>query len=164
MLEKLGIDWRLLSFQIFNFLVLLFILRKVLYKPIINFLESRRRKIEDGLAKAEKFEEEWQKIKNAEADKMAEVEKKAVRIMEQARLDAEKKEKELLAAARQSSEKIIEDAKKDISKEKEKILAELKKETADYIIFATEKILKRVVNERDEKEIIKETIDILSRK
>ncbi|MBI2626384.1 MAG: F0F1 ATP synthase subunit B [Candidatus Nealsonbacteria bacterium] len=164
MLESLGVDWKLLLFQIVNFLLLLFVLRKVLYKPVLNFLENRRKKIEEGLQKAEGFEAEWRKIKDIEKEKMSEVEKKAVQMMEKARLDAEKREKEILEIARNRSEKLAEEAKKDISQEKEKVLEELKKETADFIVFATEKILKRSVSDNDEKELIKETISSLRKK
>lgn len=158
MLEKLGIDWKLLAFQVVNFLLLFFILRKVLYKPVLNFLEARRRKIEEGLKKAESFEEEWQKIKDAQKDMALKAEKEALALIEKARLSAERKEEEILALAQQKSEKIVEEARQDISREKDKILEEVKKEAADFIVFATEKILKRTISDKDEKEIIKETL------
>ena len=158
MFESLGIDWKLLLFQTINFLFLLFILKKVLYKPALNFLENRRKKIEEGLEKAEKFEAEWQRIKDIQKEKMAESEKEAVQIIEKTRSDAQKKEKEMLFLAQQKSEKIIEEAKSDISKEKEKVLDELKRETSDYIVFAAERILKRAVRDEDEKGLIKKTL------
>ncbi|MBI2041561.1 MAG: F0F1 ATP synthase subunit B [Candidatus Nealsonbacteria bacterium] len=161
MLEKLGIDWKLLLFQVVNFLLLFFILRKVLYKPILNFLEARRKKIEEGLAKSEKFEEEWQKIKDVQKESLAKTEREAFAIIEKARSFAEKKEKDILALAQQKSDKIAEEAKREILREKEKIMAEVKKETADFIVFTTEKILKRTINDKDEKELIKETLNAL---
>lgn len=132
-----------------------------MYKPIINFLEVRRKKIEEGLAKAEKFEEEWQKIKDIQKEMMSQTEKESVLLIEKARSDAEKKEKEILNLARQKSEKIAEETRRDILLEKDKILGELKKEVADYIVFAAEKILKRSLGEKDEKNIIKETLEAL---
>ena len=161
MLEKLGIDWKLFLFQIANFLILLFILRKVLYKPVLNFLEARRRKIEEGLAKSEKFEEEWQRIKDVQKAKMAEIEKEASLIVEKARSDAETKEKEILMLAQEKSDKIMEEAKIDILREKDKILAEVKKEAADYVVFATERILERTIKEQDEKKAIKDVLELL---
>lgn len=161
MFEKLGIDWKLLSFQIANFLLLLFILRKVLYKPLLNLLENRRRKIEEGLEKAEKFEEEWQKIKEIQKEKTLEAEKTALQIVEKARSEAQVKEKAMLSEAILKSEKIVQGAKADIQKEKEKVLDELKTETADFVVFAAEKILKRSLRDKDEKEIIEETLNLL---
>ncbi|MBI2042375.1 MAG: F0F1 ATP synthase subunit B [Candidatus Nealsonbacteria bacterium] len=161
MLEALGIDWKLLLFQIINFLLLMFILKKVLYKPMLSFLENRSKKIEEGLAKAEKFEAEWQKIKEAEKERIAEVEKKATQMMEKARIDAVAREKEILELAQQKSLKIIDEAKKEISREKEKASEELKNEMSGFIVFATEKILGREMRDKDEKGFIKETIEAL---
>ncbi len=158
MIDKIGIDWKLLSFQVANFLILFFVLKKVLYKPLLGFLEKRRQKIEDGLNKAEKFEEEWQKMKDKEKEIMDRAEKAALQIAEKARLDGQAKEREMTGEARGKVEKIIEEAKKEIATEKETLLGELKGETADFIVAATEKILKRSLNDKDEKEMVQETI------
>src|SRR3989338_5124014 len=123
MLESLGIDWKLLLFQIANFLLLFFILKKVLYKPLLGFLEFIRKKIEEALEKSEKFEEEWQKMKALQREIMSEIEKEDSLIVEKARADAQKKEKEIMAAAQEMSEKIMEEARVDILREKDKILA-----------------------------------------
>jgi F-type H+-transporting ATPase subunit b len=162
-IDKLGIDWKLLLFQIANFLILLFILRKVLYKPLLGFLDKRRKKIEEGLNKAEKFEEEWQKIKAKEKEIMTQAEKSALQLAEKARLDAQVREKEMTEEARQKAEKIMEEAKKEVAKEKEKVLSELKGETADFIVLATEKILQRSLNDKDEKAMIEKTIRLLAK-
>jgi F-type H+-transporting ATPase subunit b len=163
MIDKLGIDWKLLLFQIANFLILFFILKKVLYKPLLEFLEKRRSKIEDGLNKAEKFEEEWQKIKEKEKETMDRAEKAALLIAEKARIDAQGKEKELAEEARVKALKIIEEGKKEVAMEKDRVLSELKGETSDFIISATEKILERSINEKDEREMIEKTISLLAK-
>ena len=50
--SQLGIDWHLLLSQAVNFFLLLIVLRVFAYKPLLAFLHERRRKIEEGLAKA----------------------------------------------------------------------------------------------------------------
>jgi len=161
--ERLGVDWKLLLFQVVNFLILLFILKKFLYKPISNFLEQRRKKIEEGLKKAEKFTEEWLRIQDIKKGELVKAEKEAVQIMEGARKDAEKKEKEILESAHQKKEKLVEEAKGEISREKEKILDEAKKETAECVVWATEKILKRALKDKDEKNLIDEALKALEK-
>ena len=52
--SKLGIDWRLLVAQLANFLILLFVLRRFAYKPLLKLLEERKQRIADGLANAQK--------------------------------------------------------------------------------------------------------------
>ena len=50
--EQLGLDWKLLLSQAVNFLLLLFLLRKFAYLPLLKILKERRARIEEGLAKA----------------------------------------------------------------------------------------------------------------
>lgn len=164
MLESLGIDWRLFLFQILNFLILLFILKKVLYKPILGHLESRQKKIKEGLEKAEKMEAEWEKIQQAARARITEIEKQALQIIEEARRAAASKEKEVLDLTQQKSAKIIEDAKKEIMREREKIAEELKAEMSELVVSATEKILKRGLKASDEKELIKEAIKSIAQR
>ena len=56
LLTQLGIDWKLLIAQIINFLVLLAILYKFLYKPVFKILHDREEKIEKSLRQAERIE------------------------------------------------------------------------------------------------------------
>lgn len=160
---KLGIDWKLLLFQVVNFLILLFLLKKFLYKPILNLLEKRQTKIRDGLKKAEESEREWQKIKKIKEEETMKAEEKAVQIIAKARKSAEAKEKEILENTSLKTEKMIEGAKIDISMEREKITDEIKKEMAKYIILATEKVLERTLKEEDEKKIAEEMLNALNK-
>jgi len=160
---KLGIDWKLLLFQVVNFLVLLFLLKKFLYKPILNLLEKRQTKIRDGLKKAEEFEREWQKIRKIREEETMKAEEKTVQIIEKARKSAEAKEKEILGNISLKTEKMIEEAQIDISMEREKITDEIKKEMAKYIILAAEKVLERTLKEEDEKKIAEETLNALNK-
>ena len=60
-MENLGIQPVPLLLQAINFLLLLFILKKYLYKPILKALEDRKKKIEEGLAYSEKMKAEAEK-------------------------------------------------------------------------------------------------------
>lgn len=161
--SKIGIDWKLLLFQAVNFLILLFLLKKFLYKPIISFLEKRQGKIEEGLKKAEGFEKEWQKIEEMKEQEKIKIEGEAVGIIEKARKGAEEKEKDILESTRQKAEKMIKEAENEISGEREKVKDEIKKEMSKYIISATEKILGRTLKEDDEKRIAEETLSALDK-
>src|SRR3989338_11410320 len=68
LIEKLGIDWRLLLAQIVNFLILLFVLTKFAFRPLIKMLDGRAEKIQKSLENAQKIEknlEEANKQKEA---------------------------------------------------------------------------------------------------
>lgn len=100
-LDSLGIDWKLFIAQVINFIVLLLVLWKFLYGPIVSMLSDRKKKIEQGLKD------------NEEA---------------RAKLEATNAEtRKLLTEASLESEKIIKAAKKEMEEETKKKLSEAQK-------------------------------------
>ncbi len=158
LLTKLGIDWKLLIAQIVNFLVLLFVLYKFAYGPILAMLEKRTKKIEKGLKDAEaagkKLEESEEKQK--EVLKKARLEAKD--IVEHAREQAEKSKSEIALVAKAQAEKIVQDARKEIETEKEKTIAEIKSEIGGLVVAATEKIVGEKIDEKKDKDLIEKAI------
>ena len=61
-LESLGIDWKMLVAQVVNFIILLLILRKFLFGPIVKLLDDRRKTIEKGLSDAKKPKSNSQRL------------------------------------------------------------------------------------------------------
>ena len=74
LLHKLGIDWRLLIAQLINFSVLLFVLYKFLYHPILNILEKRRKQIEENDIRTKSLEEKLTQVTALYYEKMREEE------------------------------------------------------------------------------------------
>jgi F-type H+-transporting ATPase subunit b len=109
--EQFGVQPVLLLAQAVNFLILLFLLNKFLYKPILKVLESRRLTIAKSLEDAEKITQELEKTEQDRAKKM-----------DQAMLEA----KELIADAKNQSLQIIEQAKEQASVEVASMLAQAK--------------------------------------
>ena len=148
-LSSLGINGPFLIAQIFNFFVLLIILRRFLFKPMVNMLETRKQRIADGLQAAE----------------MARREAEAERAQLQSQIDAERREAmervaaaskrgETLAAeiegsARQDAQKILEDARSEATRERERIIAEAQDQIAELAMLAAEKVLGRELSSRD---------------
>jgi F-type H+-transporting ATPase subunit b len=159
LLTKLGIDWKLLIAQVVNFLVLLFVLWKFAYGPILSMLEKRTRKIERGLKDAEdagkKLEESAEKQK--EILKKARVEAKD--IVEKAHIQAEKIKSELAVEAKVQAEKIIVSAKAEIEQEKQKTIAEIKSEIGGLVVAATEKIIGEKIDEKKDQKLIESVIN-----
>ena len=91
LVNQLGIDWKLLLAQGVNFVILLFVLTKFVYKPLMKMVEARRQKIELGVKGGEKAE---QIIKQAEQEKVGiiqEADVQAVAIISEAEQNAQKK-------------------------------------------------------------------------
>ena len=69
--SKLGIDWRLLLAQVVNFLILLFVLRRFAYTPMLRFLEKRKNRIEKGLKEGKLATEKLLQIAKKEKEILA---------------------------------------------------------------------------------------------
>ncbi len=164
LLQKLGIDWRLLIAQIFNFLILLFILYKFLYKPILKLLENRQKKIEKGLQDAIKLEEELAKTKELKEKEIQKAKQEAQIIIEKAQKVAESAGQEIKLKAKKEVEKLIETAKDQIADEKEKMMAEIRKEAALLVVAAAEKVVGKIVDVRVQQKLIEDSIKEIQQK
>jgi F-type H+-transporting ATPase subunit b len=149
-LASLGIDWKLLIAQAINFLILLLLLNKFLYKPIVQLLSDRKKRVEEGIRQADQAKTELDKAE-VEARKMV---SKAVddaqKIQSESKKTAEQEVTKILSAAQKRAEKIIEGAKTSAAAEEERVEQAAKAKIADLVSVAVEKILEQ---KQDEKEI-----------
>jgi F-type H+-transporting ATPase subunit b len=146
LLQSFGVDWRLLVVQAVNFGVLLVALTYFLYKPVLNILDERRKKIEQGVIDASKAKEE---LDNAEAkaeDIIAEASNKAEGVVLSAKEIAEQKKQEIIAEAQIRSEAIEADAKAKAQEAAKRALDNSNEEIARTAILAAERLLKKKLN------------------
>lgn len=151
--EKLGIDPKLLIAQVVNFVLLLIILQKIGYKPILKMLNDRTEKIEKSLKQAKKIEEE---LKNAEETKLAEIKKgknEAKTIIREAQETIEKNNQETIEKTRIKTQEIVANAKQEIQNEKENSVKEAKEEITDIAILIAEKIIKNNIDKNKQKDL-----------
>ncbi|OGI25659.1 MAG: ATP synthase F0 subunit B [Candidatus Moranbacteria bacterium RBG_13_45_13] len=158
LLSKLGIDWKLLIAQIVNFLVLLFVLYKFAYGPILAMLEKRQKKIEKGLKDAEEAHKKLEESEEKQKGVLKHVRTEAKDIVEKARVQAEKGKSEIAAEAKAQAEKIITGAKAEIAREKEKTIGEIKSEIGGLVAMAAEKIIGEKMDEEKDNKLIEESL------
>lgn len=116
-MEALGINLGFLLVQIFNFLILLVLLRKWVFTPIVNMLEKRRETISKGLEDA-----------SIAAEARANAEKEAEKLLSDARAKAATEARELTARAEEQAKEILKDADAKAGKARETALAEVEQE------------------------------------
>lgn len=156
--EKLGLDVALLISQIVNFLLLIILLKKFAYKPVLNMLSVRAEKIEQSLKQAEKIEQE---LKNTETEKLKEINKakeEAKKIVEEALVIAQDNTNRSLEETKKKTKEIVDKAKEEIQREKDKAVEEAEKEIAGLAIDIAEKILKKNLDSEAEKKLADETL------
>ncbi len=113
-LEKFGIEWKLLLAQAVNFLVLAVILRAFAYKPLINFLDARRKKIEEGLENARLAEQKLGEAEDRKKEKVREGESKAMEIIAEGEKRGRETETRIMGEAAEKEKQLLQLAEKRI--------------------------------------------------
>lgn len=157
-LHKLGIDWKLLIAQGVNFLILLFILKRFVYKPMLAFLEERAKKIEAGLHNADAASLALAKAEAEQKKVLAEAQKQARGIVEEALAVAKRRDTEQLEKTKQEMASLLEASQKDIAESKERALREAKAEIGELVALATEKLVSIKVDAHTDNDLIKKAL------
>lgn len=147
---KLGINGPLLISQIVNFLIMLFILRMLLYEPILKMLARRRETIAQSMKDAERVSMAAQEAEQEKAKILEEARREAQEIRAQATRDTEKIAQDIRARAEQEAGEIRIKAQEDAQGQLDAALSEINKQVADLAIQATEKLLGRELEKKTE--------------
>ncbi len=154
----LQINPGLIFWTIITFLVLLWALQKLAWKPIVGALESREQRIKSALDEAEKNRQEAEK-KLAEYQQMIEhAKKESQEIVAKGRKTAEMLKSEIVQKADQEATRLVEKARRDISLEREKAIEDIRKLAVDLSLDAASKLIGKSLTDADHKEIVKKYI------
>ncbi len=157
-LTEFGVKPILLLAQVVNFLILLFILKRFLYKPILKVLEDRKQKIAQGLQDADEIEKRLQQITAEREEKLKAAGKDAEGILREATKTAEQIIAEAHVKAQKDIEKLMEKSEANMKLERAKMQQEMQAELVDLVVLALGKITGKVVSSRDHKEMIEKTL------
>lgn len=150
----LDVNPGLIIWTIVTFLILVFILKKVAWKPILSALDQREKDIKDSLEKAEKAKEDAQRILDENQATLAKAEEESKKIIEQSRSYAENLKEQMLKESKEQSKKLIEDAAEEIDRRKDSAFEELKDQVAKIAVNAAEKIMKQNLDADKNKHIV----------
>lgn len=120
-MEQLGIEPKLLIAQIVNFTIILVVLSKLLYKPVLEMLEKRKKEIVKGLELTENLRQEEERMAARKKEIIEEAQFEAQEIMKEMHKRARDEEMELLKEAQKKAEDIIIRAKKEAEHQKEDV-------------------------------------------
>lgn len=157
-LDKLGIDYRLIIAQVVNFAILLFVLHRFAYKPILKVLAERRERIERSQKDAAALEERISKGEEERRERLNQAQQEADLIVSEARQQAETMREKMLEAAKAEVSAAMLEAASEARELKERALAEARVEVAGLVVDATEKILGEKLTEKRDRDFIERTI------
>ena len=139
-MEGLGIDFKLLLIQIVNFLVLLFVLKKWIYKPFLKFLDDRAAKIHESLNASEKMRKDLKDFEAKKEEELLALKEKSQTILENVRLEALEEKKSILEETTREAKSIMETAKSQIETDRKKAFKDVQKEVSTLALEISKKI------------------------
>ena len=140
--EAFGVDALKLAFQVVNFLLLLWLLNRFLFKALLARLDERKEKIQKGLEDAESAARDRELARAEREAAVSEARREAQAMIARANKIADDSRTEILAQARAEAEKVSARAREEINAEKEKAMAELRSTVADLALDAAGKLVR----------------------
>ena len=129
--------------QIVNFLILVGILTKFAYKPLMQALEERQNKIAANIDSAEKARQEAEELKIGYQEQLSQARHQAQAIVEKAEKLAEEAKEAIMQEARVESARILKTAQEEVARERALALAQLKGEVVALSMAAATKIIEK---------------------
>ncbi len=154
MLETLGISWLDIGLHVLNVVVLFFVLKILLYKPILKFMKNREKSFSDKTDMLDTREKELIQQKQEYDQKMSDAQTQAAAILTRSNEMARDHAKEIIDDAKEQSREMVVRARKEIAIEKEQTQLDMKSEIVDMAVQIAEKVLKREVSKEDNQKII----------
>ena len=162
LIEKLGLDWRLLLTQAVNFAIILVVLRLTVYRPVLAILKKRREKIAQGLEKAARADDELNEARTAKAHALAQAHRESADIVARAQEKGREQEAAILAVAHEKGEGILaqaqQQAERDAQAARQRVL-----EDAETLVAQGVRSVVRAHPEPFDQSLIAEAVNALKK-
>ncbi|HEU4383110.1 MAG TPA: F0F1 ATP synthase subunit B [Anaeromyxobacteraceae bacterium] len=139
-----------------TFLVLIVVLAKVAWRPIVKMLDERERTIRDAIDQAKRERAEAEKLLAQQKESLAQARREAADLAKRNQQEVEGLRAELTAKARKEADDLVTTARRTIEEETRKAAAELKAQVADLAVGAATRIVKSSLDEKAQRALVEE--------
>jgi len=157
----LNIEPGLLIWTIVTFLVLLAVLRKVAWRPLLAALEQRESAIRNSLDEAQRARQEAEQLLVENRRILADANREAARIFEQGREEAERFRTSMTEQAQTEARRLVDEARREITRERQLAVQDLKSTAAELALVAAGRLLNTAVTDADHRRLVTEFLDRL---
>ncbi|HVF69376.1 MAG TPA: F0F1 ATP synthase subunit B [Xanthomonadales bacterium] len=157
-LKNFGFEWTLFAAQIVNFLIIFWLLKKFLYKPVLKLLGERKKKIEDGLKNAEKAEKLLAETVQREEEILKKAQSEAKKLLDEARTQRETMLIQSEAETKKQVAKMISDARDQIQFEATGASKKLEIQVSKLAIEFLEKSLKGLFGDKEQEIVMRSAL------
>ncbi len=157
-LKIFEIDPGLFLWTVVTFVLLVYLLYKFAFGPLMAMQKARQDEIHESIREAERLRDEAHALLADYKQQLANSRQEAEEILERARKVGESTKAEIAEEARTQSERTLEKAREQIERETRQALLEIKKEVADLTVAAAEKVTRKSMSDADHLRMIRESI------
>ncbi len=162
-MDKLGIEPVMLLTQIINFLVLVIVLTKFLYKPILKLIDDRRRKIEEGLELSQKMKVKEDELAKEKEEVLDKAKDEGQKLIEECKERGRKLENEIVISANEEAKVIKEKAKIEIDQERANLWEELEKQMLEVASAMAKTAVMDVLDQKSQLQLIDKKLEKLEK-
>jgi F-type H+-transporting ATPase subunit b len=141
-----------------TFILLIFVLGKYAFGPIVKMLDEREHTIRGAIDEAKRERAEAEKLLAQQKDALLKAQREAAEIAKRNAQEMEVYRDQLTSLAKKESETLVANARKQIGEEKTKAVAELRAEVADLAVAAAARIVKSSLDEKTQRQLVEDYI------
>ena len=153
-----GVNFWTMIFAWINLLILYLFLKKLLFVPVKNMIDSRQKEIDDMYTSAENSKSDAMALKEEYEEKIGTANEESEQILKNAVRRAQLKEEEILKSADEEAARVLKRAEEQIELEKKRAINEVKNEVSQMAIGIASAVIERDVSEDEHKALIDDFI------
>lgn len=157
-IKNFGLNPIILGAQIVNFLIVFFVLKKFLYKPVLDILKKRQTTIKEGLGQAEEARIRLEKVVIEEKNILRQAQLQSKKIIEDAKQESLDVTRQMNEEARKQTEKLLNDTREQIARESMETEKRLALNTSKLAVAFLEKALKDFFSSKEQKAVISQAL------
>ncbi|CAM3968669.1 F0F1 ATP synthase subunit B [Alkalicoccus chagannorensis] len=158
MFDLYDIEWVNAAYQLLAFFVLLLLLKKFAFGPIMDMMEKRENHVAEQISSAEKNREEAEKYLEEQREAIQQARVEAKEIVENSKKMSEQQAAEIVQNARDESARMKETAKQDIQNEKAQAISALREQVSTLSVLVASKVIEKELDEQDQEKLIEDTL------
>jgi F-type H+-transporting ATPase subunit b len=153
-----GINTGDIVFQLLMFIILMALLKKYAWGPLMGVMKQREEYVAGEITAAENSRKEAEKLLEEQRNLLKEARTEAQNLIENAKKQGDVQREEIIAAARAEAERLKEGAKLEIEQQKERAVAAIREQVAHLSVLIASKVIEKELSAEDQDKLINEYI------
>lgn len=163
LLGTFGLDWKLFLAQLINFAIIVFVLTKWVYKPLLHVMDERRKKMERGIKQAQEAQRKLDSASEEKKQIINEARSVGKQYVDEGKKKGDLEREQRIDASKTIIERQLKESKELLERETALAKEQARKELATLVITATEKVSQNVLDDTQHRKLIENSLNQLER-